>query len=267
MIDIHSHIIPCMDDGAVSVEEAVQMATEAEKNGVKKIICTPHFISGRYENENLGENFRLLKEKLMDAGVEVELYLGNEVMFSAESFEAIKDGRVQTLAGSRYLLVEVFMLSKVVLSKGIELLVEMGYIPILAHIERYGDLDLHFFRSLCEKGALFQCNLGSLRNQRLRNKMEKFLNAGIVDFFASDAHNTRYRTYSIEEDIRQLKNLVGAERAEILLYENAEKVIRNEEIKKERNYVEENTGIAGYFSGMFSGLLRRVGFGRGTDKS
>jgi tyrosine-protein phosphatase YwqE len=106
-----------------------------------------------------------------------------------------------------------------------------------------------------------------MRNHRLSKKMEKFLDAGIVDFFASDAHNTRYCAYSIEEDIRQLKNLVGAERAEILLYENAEKVIRNEEIKKERNYVEENTGIAGYFSGMFSGLLRRVGFGRGTDKS
>jgi tyrosine-protein phosphatase YwqE len=97
--------------------------------------------------------------------------------------------------------------------------------------------------------------------------MELELYLLIVDFFASDANNTRHRTYDIEEDICQLKKLVGVERAEILLYENAEKVIRNEEIKKERNYVEKNTGIAGCFSGMFSGLLRRVGFGRGTDKS
>ncbi len=266
MIDIHSHIIPCVDDGAASVEEAVQMAAEAEKNGVKKIICTPHFIGGRYENKDLAEKFRLLKEKLLDAGVGVELYLGNEVMLSGESFQAIKDGRVQTLAGSRYLLLEVHMLPKEILAKGIEMVVDLGYTPILAHIERYGDLDLPFFKRLCEKGALFQCNLGSLRNPRLSKKIGKFLDAGIVDFFASDAHNTQHRTYGIEEDIRQLKKLVGDERAETLLNENAEKVIRNEEIKKERNYVEKNTGIAGYFSGMCSSLLRRVGFGRGADK-
>ena len=267
MVDIHSHIIPFADDGAASIEEAVEMALEAKRNGVKKIICTPHYISGRYENENIEEKFLGLKTALFEKGVDIELYLGNEVMFSSDSLEAIKNGKVKSMAGSRYLLVELYMVSKDILEKGMDLLIDMGYIPILAHIERYGDFDLHFFKSLAEKGVLFQCNLSSLKNPSFVKKVEKYLNSGIIDFFASDAHSSEYRTYDIKDCIERLEKLSGAKRAKLLLSENAEKLIQNDEIKKEKQYVEKNIGGIGSFSTVFSRLFGRTGAGRGTGKN
>lgn len=194
--DIHTHILPGIDDGARDMEETREMIFLAYNEGIRHIIATPHFESGK-ENVPAGELCRLLEEVKKEARRTVPnmaFSLGNELLDSAGILEDLEEGRALTLAGTRYILVEFYpreSYSKIYAS--LRSYLTGGYIPIVAHMERYDALRKKFrnIRELTQLGAFFQMNTSSLADGVPRRDAmyhRKLLEEGYIHFLGSDCH-------------------------------------------------------------------------------
>ena len=141
MIDIHSHILPGIDDGAGDAEAALGMARIALKDGISKMIATPHFIPGEIENTAEAVHNKCLEFKRLLAaeGIGLEIFPGTEVFITPDTPELIEGGGVCTLAGSRYVLLELPMMSVPGYTGEVLYRLQLnGYIPIIAHPEQIG---------------------------------------------------------------------------------------------------------------------------------
>ena len=137
MKDIHSHILPGIDDGARNVEESIKLLEKFYDNGVTDIILTPHYIYNSNYNSNNKEKMLLLNE-VKKKYKKINLYLGNEVYISDNIPELIKQNEIFTLNNSKYLLIELPMNSEIKnLDSIIFDIMRNGIIPIIAHPERY----------------------------------------------------------------------------------------------------------------------------------
>ena len=141
MIDIHNHILPNIDDGSKSFEESINILKQAYESGVTDIIVTPHFILGSSYSSKVKDNETILKElknKLKLENININLYLGNEIFVENNMLELLKSKSVTSLNKSRYVLFELPMNNNF---KGLkDLLFNLqvnGYIPVIAHPERY----------------------------------------------------------------------------------------------------------------------------------
>ena len=138
--DMHCHILPKLDDGSKSVDETIQAIEEGVRQGIRTMIATPHFYPGRYEADvqtilQKVENIQLICQ---EQNLPVRLYAGQECFYYSGLLEQLKEGRALTLAGSRYVLVEFSpdcIYSQ--LFYGLSELIRGGYLPVLAHFERY----------------------------------------------------------------------------------------------------------------------------------
>lgn len=171
MIDIHSHILPGVDDGARTLTDSLDIIQELSRQGVTDIIATPHYITDTIYNSTREQNLRLLEKlraALDEAGIDVNVFLGNEVFIDINLADLLKRGVVSTLADSEYVLVE-FSLNEEYLNYADILgnLMTLGYKVILAHPERYlmAERDYSILENLCEMGVLLQCNTGSFIGQ------------------------------------------------------------------------------------------------------
>ena len=139
-IDIHSHILPGVDDGPDSLDQTIEMLYMAVRENITSIIATPHYVPGGNNRsvEDLMDIMNLVQEEAYKIDKNFKLYLGNEVYYSESIVELLKSGEVLTLAGSRYVLIEFsYGISFESMYQGLYKLISHGYIPILAHIERY----------------------------------------------------------------------------------------------------------------------------------
>ena len=167
MIDIHSHILPGVDDGAKDLDMSLSMAKLYVKNGFSKVIATPHFIDGEV-NPSVEENKRIvdgLNKEILAMGLKLKVYLGNELYASMNILEDISSNRASSLNGTRYILLELPMYDIPLYFE--DMLYELqlkGYIPVIAHPERnrkvIGNPNL-LYRYI-KMGALSQLNLPSL---------------------------------------------------------------------------------------------------------
>ena len=167
MIDLHCHIIFGTDDGAKELENSINILREAYEAGFTKICCTPHYIVPQYvktKSENL-EKLNIIKEKLKEENIDIELYLGNEIYVTNNMKELIEEGRVSTLSDTKYVLVELPLTQKIIDAEDmIENLTFEGYTVILAHPERYiyVQKDLKYLDKFIEMGVYLQGNYESL---------------------------------------------------------------------------------------------------------
>ena len=167
MIDIHSHILPGIDDGARTLSDSVDIVQELANQGVTDVIATPHYVTDTIYTSPRGDNIRLLmglRRALAEAGVTTNVFLGNEIFIDINIAELLKRKMVSTMAESEYVLVE-FSLNEEYPNYADILgdLMEQGYKVILAHPERYliAQRDYDVLENLCDMGVLIQCNLGS----------------------------------------------------------------------------------------------------------
>lgn len=197
MIDVHSHILPGIDDGVRSFEEGVEVVRELSLHGVTDVIATPHFIRETEFTSSVSNNKRMvveLKERLDAENIGVNIYLGNEIYIDKDIIELIKSEQIMPLADSEYLLVELPLNDEYPnYADYLCSLMESGYKVILAHPERYvifqGNYEL--LVELCEMGILLQCNIGSIGNKygKAAKKLVKRLAKDKRIFvFGSDAH-------------------------------------------------------------------------------
>ena len=165
VIDIHSHILFGIDDGADTIAESLEMLKMAEKQGVKNVFCTSHHWQAESSDYDL--NFELLKEKIISEGIDVKLHKGMEILceddrYFPETLRDINNGTVKTLNGTDYLLLEMspFMSAEEIYECVNTVFEQTGKKAVLAHIERYSVLDGEddVIAQLKELGCLFQIN-------------------------------------------------------------------------------------------------------------
>lgn len=227
-VDIHSHILPGIDDGAKDWEQTDRMLQMQQEEGVTHIIATPHF--DMEQNYQDSDKIRKLvaeaNERAKQVAPAVTLYTGCEVLYSPGVIDAYKKGDILTLADSQYLLVEFFPRSPYKEIEGaVASLIREGVIPVIAHVERYQYLMKEYDR-LCElmkMGAVMQMNSRSLLGRRFDKRVKlcrKMVQNGFIHFLGSDCHNEEERPPKMQESYEIVAKYCGIQTAEELTKNN-----------------------------------------------
>lgn len=221
MIDIHSHILPEVDDGSENLEQSLQMLKETERQGITDVILTPHYRPDYMpERENIEKQFAILKSAAKENGINVSLYLGQEIYAFSEMVKWLKEGKLLPMNDSKYILVEFSAKQEMDITETVYMLKTQGYIPIVAHLGRYFYADVETALEVKEIGGFIQLNATSLCGSVFhRRRAMKFIKEGLADFIASDVH------YKRKNDMLKAYMLVckkfGKETADKLFTENA----------------------------------------------
>lgn len=241
MIDIHCHIVPNIDDGAKSLDDALEMAKIAYDEGIRKIVNTSHY-HPNFEYKKGKELFESVKEFnniLKLNNLDIELLIGNELYYSEDIIEIIEQKEFYTLNNSKYLLIEF---SPIRFPKNIvDIIYEIkirGYVPILAHVERYKEVqeNVNIIYDCIKEGALIQVNSSSIigkNGKEAERVSEILLNNNMIHFIATDAHSSTRRRPIIRETYDYIVRKYGEQKAEMLFIQNPYKVIEDKEISIE----------------------------------
>ena len=234
LIDIHCHILPGLDDGAVTMEESLNALAAARDQGISSIICTPHFYpDGKNPSpEQIRQSLEFFKQKAASAGFSFEFYPGQEAMYSSELPRLLELGEVLTLADSRYVLVEFLEdASYREIMKGLLKLMDYGYLPILAHYERYKCLmNKQRKEELKQEKILLQMNFDTVQRTYgifHKNPFKKDLEEGLVDFMGSDCHGTHFRQYRIVPSLYWMEHSLSQEMNQKILMDNPSNILEN----------------------------------------
>ncbi len=235
MIDIHSHILPNIDDGSRSLNETIHILKEAQKAGFTKIISTSHYIDGYYE-ANEEQRTKLLKE-IKENFQGIELYLGNEIYITNQMTDLLSEKKASTINNSKYVLFELPMNTKAMDVKEVVFrLMEKGYVPIIAHPERYEYVkeNIEYVRELADMGVLFQSNYGSsigMYGKKAQKTQKKLLEEGLIQFFGSDVHTVEQIYTKMPKILKKLRKIISEEELEQISTVNPQKVLNNEDIE------------------------------------
>ncbi len=200
-IDIHSHILPGLDDGSENFEMSLRMLRQAAEDHIEEIILTPHYKPMRRNlpPEKVRQAFRELEARAEEAGIPIRLHLGSEIYYSSEALAALRDGNALTIAGTSYVLVEFSPREDhAYIRDAAYSLLSEGYLPILAHVERYGSLMSKKTRveALYDMGCYIQVNAASItgaNGRESRQDVKQLLKKELVHFAATDSHDDRNR--------------------------------------------------------------------------
>lgn len=236
--DIHTHILPGVDDGAGNFREACKMVRMAWDNGTRTMILTPHYRGAYRENtpEALKEIFDRFCRELERDLPGMRCYLGNEIYYQTDAPEQLAEGRILSLCDSQYALLEfasTSMRSQVI--GGVAETIRCGFIPVIAHAERYDT-----FRNsgtlvdeVLEMGALIQLNADSVMGRHglaVKRFCHGLLKEEQAHFIASDAHDSGKRPPLLRECFLRVYKKYGAEYAARVFYHNAQAIIENRTI-------------------------------------
>lgn len=226
MIDMHTHILPGIDDGVDTEDEAVEFARMAWESGTRRIVATPHCKEGFFVNESPGvlEGVEALRKRFAAEGLEMALEPGAEVHLCTDLVERVRDGRATTLADNgRTLLLELSLRNYPVELENLIFQLRLAGIEVLfAHPERirYFQDDPTRYAELVRLGALGQINTGSITGQfgeTTQTYAHQLLAEGSVHVIASDAHNTRGRHPRMGEALEQAATICGRERVDAMV--------------------------------------------------
>lgn len=251
MIDIHSHILPGLDDGADTIETTIEMLKVVQADGVKTIFATPHYYRGHFEND-----YNLVKKYVSDirnwislsnSNIQIEVLPGQEVFINNYTLRLYKEGIIGTLNNTRYMLIELPFdnLDNTTLDVIYELRL-LGVVPIIAHPERYSFIieKPSNINQLITEGCLFQINSGNIEgtiNKQAKKTADTLIKNGICDFIASDIHRigNRYsRVISAYEKLTKTNSKLGER-----IMDNMQRLIENIPIKHVSEKIKEKRSI------------------------
>ncbi len=244
--DIHSHILPSVDDGSVNLLQTRNMLKIAHQEGIIHIIATPHYGVGclNPDIQELQNKLELVREEAKKIDSDFQIDLGNELYYSEDIIEHLKKKKALTMAGTRYVLVEfpVFESYRNIRA-GLHRLLISGYLPILAHTERYEALyqNPHRIEELIRLGVYIQMNitsiLGGFTNKRSKY-CKKLMGYGYIHFVATDSHSDHNREPRMIKGVKYLRKKYGVELVDLLLVKNTSQLLSNKYI-----YDEEEGGV------------------------
>lgn len=239
MVDLHSHLLPGIDDGPEDLETALQMARLAVSAGITHLVCTPHIHSGRYSNDaaSIKRSWQAFDRALKAAGVALQTGYAAEVRFGSELLTSIGDGSVPFIGsweGRKVLLLEF---SHAEIPFGAERmtqwLLDQGVMPIIAHPERNKGLMRQPARikPFIQQGCLLQVTAGSVAGafgEPARKLAHKLLREGAVHLLASDAHNLQHRPPDMRSGLRVAREIVGERQAKHLVLDTPWKIAQGQ---------------------------------------
>ena len=236
-IDIHSHVLPLVDDGAESVEMALLMLRTAAEEGIEKIILTPHQKADRrcVTPEGILHRMKELQELAVKEHIPVRLYPGNEIFYRHGLPELLEQGKIRTLADSRYALIEFLPGEDYsYIRDALGRVASFGYWPILAHVERYANVINRMDKAVGLKedtGCYFQVNAASITGEygfTAKKVTRKLLREELVEFIATDAHrNEGKRSPDMKACAEWVKKKLGEERMEQIFCGNPTALLKD----------------------------------------
>lgn len=237
MIDIHTHLIPNVDDGSKNVETTFDIFNEAEQAGFTDIILTSHYITDYNETDKNELTFwkDSLQKILDEKDINLKLHSGMEIYISEEIEELIKEEKLLTLARSRYILMELPMNTTInYLDYIIYFLDSIGLKLIIAHPERYLYIQENpeLVKKYIEKGCLIQCNYGSILGnygRQAKNTIKYLLKKNLVHFIATDCHTKGGIYLQVPSALKKIEKLVGKEKMLEITTLNQKKILNNTE--------------------------------------
>ena len=201
MIDIHSHILPGIDDGAADISVSIEMARIAVNSGTTHMACTPHIMPGVYENDQtvIKAGISKLRVALKEASIDLQLLAGADAHITPRLLENLKSGHTPSLAGNRYFLFEPpHHVCPPSMPSFCKKLLDGGYTPVLTHPERLTWIEKRYdvVCELDEMGIPIQLTAASITGKfgkRAKYWSDRMLDEGRVDVIASDAHDPIHR--------------------------------------------------------------------------
>ncbi len=239
MIDIHCHILPDVDDGSRNLEMSLEMISTAYDSGVRSMIATPHCFPGLYENyasQNLQQKWDELYHTIHEAGIPMHIYQGMEIMAFDKLSLYLQEGKVWTLNGTPYFLVEFsFDEDPCYCRRILASCINAGYIPIVAHPARYFFIqeDPTIVQEWYLMGCGIQLNKDTLllrHGRRAYEAANSLLRHNLVSCVASDAHRDAIRTTDLDEARGFLVGEYGEEYAYMLLEENPSRILQGKRL-------------------------------------
>jgi len=228
--EVHCHILPGVDDGAPDMQTALAMLREERMQGAGNVILTPHLRRRENDYRLIRKQYRRLQEKAQEEGLGIRLHLGNEIYYDSETIQNLRAGKAYTMAGSRYVLLE-FSPSEhfSYISCAADEVMMAGYLPILAHAERYGCILKHLERvkALKEQGVYIQVNGDSFLKHPNRRELIMLAREGLVDLIGTDCHRMDWRPVCMSAVCRYLVHYLTREDYCRIFFENPQAVIEN----------------------------------------
>ena len=215
--DIHSHVIWGVDDGAEQKAETFRMLKEAVEDGIGTIICTPHMTPGVYEfpEEEFLEHYAEAEEFIRRECLPLRLYRGAELLYTDNTPRMLREGRVPTLAGSKYVMVEFSPTdTREHICDALQKVAGSGFVPVIAHMERYPAIGkISQVKELKERyRAMVQINARSLTRKvplLRRGFFDGIFKEGLVDFIATDTHSMEGRGTCMTAGMKALAEKYG----------------------------------------------------------
>ena len=232
-IDLHCHILPALDDGAKNMEKTKEMLQIAYEEGIRQIICTPHYFASRKSASvaTIRQTITKVEEAMEDWGFNIKLYPGNEIYYRSGVEDLLDEKQICTLADSDYVLVEFDPMTEYsYLRDGILKLDSYGYIPILAHAERYECLfeKKERLQRVKDHGGYIQVNASSFQGgmfDEMAKRARYIMKNDLLDFVGTDAHSTGKRSPKYKDTASYLYRKLGQEKAKEILLNNPKKVL------------------------------------------
>lgn len=255
MIDMHTHVLFGVDDGAGTIDDSLALIREEIEKGVNQIIMTPHYRKRHSDSgiDKIAENFKALKDCVKAENLKVKLFLGCEVYLDSDYYDTIWKEPIITLAGSDYILIEFSMtdtpanIPEICYEANLK-----GYMPIIAHVERYDVLydNKQLIKDILNEGAYFQVNASTVINKEGRGS-HKFVNYllknELVSFVASDVHNKDSRAFYLGEAYSTVNKICSHNYAEKIFRENQENIIMNKYFESPKLYINKKGFISKLF--------------------
>lgn len=235
-IDIHSHILPGIDDGARDLDMSLAMIQTAYQEGIRAIVATPHYHPAkcRMHYEELLEHFEDFKKKIKEYCPEMELFLGREVYYTSDLLEELEEDSMFMIGRSHIILVEYDpTVDYSYLRTSINNLIQMGYTPLIAHVERYLCMVEEWQRTeeLVSMGALIQINQASVIGETgrpIRKFVKRLLKEQLVHAVGTDAHSNGRRSPVLNKCAEYIYKKYGYDYARQILRDNAARIIQGD---------------------------------------
>ncbi len=233
-IDLHSHILPGVDDGAENLEETMEMLQIAYKEGIRCMIATPHFhpCRGHRSPVTLKNKVAIVRKLAAKIDPKFRIYLGTEIYFTQEVTEKLQRGEILSINGTRNVLVEFSPNDSYEhIYKSVQQLQMYGYEVIIAHVERYADVrsNLSYAEELVKTGARLQINVGSIvgkYGKEAKKYVYSLMNQNLVFGVGTDAHNTSSRSPKIRKAAELVEKKYGEEYRRRIFFDNAASLLR-----------------------------------------
>lgn len=225
MIDLHTHLLPGIDDGAPDLETSLKMAKIATDDGIRVMACTPHIYPGMFENNgpDIKQRVAALQSELDRAGIKLKLTWGADAHVAPDLMDKLKSGEALSLNDTRYFLLEPpHHVAPPRFAEFAFSFLAAGYVPVITHPERLSWIEEHYetFCDLSDRGVWMQVTAGSLTGrfgQGARYWGERMLDEGRVHILATDAHSPERRPPLLAEGREAAAKWVGREEARHLV--------------------------------------------------